>query len=279
MEKNINTTAPAVSPEAHDPGAPQHAPEVVVQHLQQTPEVVQQPYPTGKPGTPTSVHSHQSTEPLGTQQQDQQTGWPQVGNESVPLPPQYPGAPATYPSGLEVPPVEESQAEPRILGVRRRLFLLLLALGGLVLLGIAIGVGVGVGVGNQNHKNEASSTVNVTPTSSGSGTAAAETGPVPAGAACPYYANTQYETPSGKKFLRLCGVDYSGPGEAKDISSERTPTFLDCLELCAKKESCTGAGWGPMLPERPARTTCWMKNSLNLSHIAPADWNFGIVLD
>ena len=43
----------------------------------------------------------------------------------------------------------------RICGLKRTLFLILLAGGGLLLMGIAIGVGVGVGVGTKDHSDSA----------------------------------------------------------------------------------------------------------------------------
>ncbi len=78
--------------------------------------------------------------------------WAQPEFEGVP--PQYPGAVAGYTGALVAPPIEPGRnKEDRICGVRRGLFLLILAIGGLILLGVAVGVGVGVGLGSQNRNS------------------------------------------------------------------------------------------------------------------------------
>ena len=68
------------------------------------------------------------------------------------VPPQYPGTSSVpYLGALVAPPIDDKHHESeKLCGIKRGLFLLLLALGGLLLLAIAIGVGVGVGLSSHN---------------------------------------------------------------------------------------------------------------------------------
>lgn len=75
----------------------------------------------------------------------------------------------------------------------------------------------------------------------------------------------------------MCGVDYAGKDEANDIGSSKTKTFTLCMELCAKKVDCTGAGWGPSDSD-PEQSICWMKNNLTKSHAAEPIWSFAVLL-
>ncbi|KAK4181361.1 hypothetical protein QBC36DRAFT_366826 [Triangularia setosa] len=215
--------------------------------------------------------------------------------------PRYTGTPAAAPATLAVPPIERER-RPRlagtICGVKRGLFLLLLAVGGLVLLAIAIGVGLGVGLAKRPSDSEvaaglsatstitippigAAATVYITttvpssPTSTSSGVSASATA---TGLSCPQSQGIQYTANNNKSFITLCGVDYSGKGEAKEISNAKVKTFRDCLELCSKKKECTGAGWGVMDGDKSGEHTCWMKNGLNSSHTATPEWGFGVLL-
>ncbi|KAK4196197.1 hypothetical protein QBC40DRAFT_314087, partial [Triangularia verruculosa] len=118
-------------------------------------------------------------------------------------------------------------------------------------------------------------TQTVTPTStSGVGPSA-----TPTGLGCPRSHGTQYTSNNNKRFIALCGVDYSDDkGEANGISNAKVKTFRDCLELCSKKKDCTGAGWGFMEGDKAGEHTCWMKNRLNGSHTAVPEWGFGVLL-
>ncbi|KAK3940584.1 hypothetical protein QBC46DRAFT_341409 [Diplogelasinospora grovesii] len=221
------------------------------------------------------------------------------------VPPQYPGTdgpvlgyPPPHPA-LPVPPADAGADFRRtVCGVRRGLFLLLLTLGGLTLMGIAIGVGVGVGINNQSRSSAAAAaagtsssttpaaTTTTTPTTTtlppAANPAPSSTAPSPAATAtsrstCPGAANSQYQGSNGRMFLHLCGIDYSGKGQAQDIGSNVTTTFDECMESCANAKGCTGAGWGIMDGDGDEHT-CWMKSSLNRSHTATPDWNFAVLL-
>ncbi|KAK0632220.1 hypothetical protein B0T14DRAFT_559933 [Immersiella caudata] len=192
------------------------------------------------------------------------------------VPPQYPG----YPTALVAPPIDHQQEEEKFCGVRRKLFLILLAVGGLVLLVIAIGVGVGVGLSSSNNNNSSASAA---PAVSASSTTKSTTVTAPSttstAASCLEATNnSQYTTSNGKTFLRLCNVDYSGVNEATDIGDLKASTFQKCIELCAAESECTGAGWGPAVAGKKYRETCWMKRDLKRSHVTPDDWYFAILL-
>ncbi|KAK4189776.1 hypothetical protein QBC35DRAFT_379597, partial [Podospora australis] len=94
---------------------------------------------------------------------------------------------------------------------------------------------------------------------------------------CPGIQNTQYVTSNGKSFVQVCGLDYAGKDEANDIGSARTKTFTQCMEICAKKSDCTGAGWGPS-EDDPEQHICWMKNKLQNHHKATPTWTFAILM-
>ncbi|CAP67619.1 uncharacterized protein PODANS_1_15120 [Podospora anserina S mat+] len=114
-----------------------------------------------------------------------------------------------------------------------------------------------------------------TPTSTAtSGTPSA----TPTGLGCPQSQGQHYTSNNNKKFITLCGVDYSDDGEAKNISNAKVKSLRDCLELCSKKKECTGVGWGVMEGDKVGEHTCWMKNGLNSSHEARGDWAFGVLL-
>jgi hypothetical protein len=120
-----------------------------------------------------------------------------------------------------------------------------------------------------------STTSSGTTTPTGTGTKSA---PSPIATSCLEMSNTQYSASNGKKFLRLCGLDYSGANEAKDIGNLKASTFEKCIELCAANEECTGAGWGEPVAGQKYRGTCWMKANMKGSHTAPDDWHFAVLL-
>jgi len=95
---------------------------------------------------------------------------------------------------------------------------------------------------------------------------------------CPGSANTQLQSSSGAKFFLLCGIDYSGPGEAVDIANQKSDSFVSCMDACVATDGCDGFGWGPGKKAKGGRGVCWMKNNLNYSHEATKDFHFGILL-
>ncbi|KAK3693654.1 hypothetical protein B0T22DRAFT_46452 [Podospora appendiculata] len=260
----MNDTKQVSAPDSQQASAVRYS-----RHSHDAPEVVQRPYLPEKPAELTQQSPR-------VDQQQNYNYWP----HSEAVPPRYPSSSGEDPPELLVPPVEPL-AEPRICGIRRGLVLLLVALGGLIMMGVAVGVGVGVGIGNQNRNTaapstEAESTSSLPLAATPSPTATYSASPT--GTLCPDVANVQFAAPKNKIFLHVCGIDYSGRGEAHDLANEKTSTFEDCLTQCAMMSQCTGAGWGPMDGDSGNVHTCWMKNQLNKSHIATPDWNFGVLL-
>ncbi|KAK1758712.1 hypothetical protein QBC47DRAFT_149867 [Echria macrotheca] len=243
------------------------------------PEVVEQPTPTLSQAFP--VYEKNAAYPPAPSyspavpDQPRQSYWAPSDFETVP--PQYSthyqAVQPHHPGALVVPPIEHAPVKREtICGIRRGLFIILLAAAGLLLLAIGVGVGVGVGVGG--NRNASSGSTSSSPTATPTGSPGSQD-------SCPGMSSTQYSAANGKKFLHLCGLDYSGTGEATDITSLKTSTFAQCIEACAARDDCDGAGWGPLLPngDNKFRQTCYLKKNLQTSHTATPEWNFAILLD
>lgn len=98
---------------------------------------------------------------------------------------------------------------------------------------------------------------------------------------CPGVNNTVYTVEStGQRFKRLCGLDYSGPGEAVDVANTKTNSLDKCIEACAMNDNCEGAGWGVIPSEKSSPLqSCWMKKELKKFHDAKRpDWGFAVLL-
>ncbi|KAK0628313.1 hypothetical protein B0T17DRAFT_552701, partial [Bombardia bombarda] len=96
---------------------------------------------------------------------------------------------------------------------------------------------------------------------------------------CPAVNNTIYNVPnSTKKFLRLCGTDYSGVGSASDVLPvEYTKTMTACIDKCATTNTCTGCAWGFINGDVGGEHRCWMKTNLQTPHKAASDWSFAVL--
>ncbi|KAK1586100.1 uncharacterized protein LY79DRAFT_591020 [Colletotrichum navitas] len=126
----------------------------------------------------------------------------------------------------------------------------------------------------------ASSTVMTTLVTSatGSTTAASPTATSGPNSICPEADNTIYHViGSDKKFLRLCGVDYSGSDGAIDMFNVAAVSMGECMEACAKAAQCTGVSWGNVMVDGEAQLRCWLKRGLMKPHPAVANWNFAIL--
>lgn len=64
--------------------------------------------------------------------------------------------------------------------------------------------------------------------------------------------------PPVKKFLMLCGRDYSSKDGAQDLAHAEAPSMAACLDLCAAQPACVAAGWG----NYNGQWICWMKSVL-----------------
>ena len=82
----------------------------------------------------------------------------------------------------------------------------------------------------------------------------------------------------GKQFRRMCGIDYGGKGEAVDIGNVKTHNLDACIDACAAKTNCTGAGWGVIEGDTGPLHACWMKTNLTKAHKATPDWGFAVLV-
>ncbi|KXX75058.1 hypothetical protein MMYC01_207768 [Madurella mycetomatis] len=181
-----------------------------------------------------------------------------------------------------------------ILNVKRSVALGVLAV--IVLLSLAvIGLSAGLGVSQRDLRQVkgdlevaqaifssavaagAATTVFHTPTpASASSTASATT---VADVQCPRANGTMYTARTGsKQFRRMCGIDYGGEGEAVDIGNVQTRSLDACIDACAARPSCTGAGWGVIDGDSGAMHSCWMKTNLTRFHRARDDWGFAVLV-
>ncbi|KAJ0312309.1 hypothetical protein COL5a_001990 [Colletotrichum fioriniae] len=126
---------------------------------------------------------------------------------------------------------------------------------------------------------ETSSTTIPTSVTSTSTSAPSPTATSSGNAICPDADNTVYNViGSDKRFLRVCGVDYSGDDGAIDMSNTQASTMGDCMEICAKSAQCTGVSWGNVMINGAAELRCWLKRDLKKSHAAVENWNFAVLL-
>ena len=95
---------------------------------------------------------------------------------------------------------------------------------------------------------------------------------------CPGMNNTIYIVPgTSKRFLRVCGIDYSGPGGAIDLAHVYTDTMAECINACASYSRCTGCGWGHVVGDTGKAHRCWMKTNLQQPHKANGDYCFAVL--
>lgn len=221
---------------------------------------------------------------------------------SDPTPPATPDPEDARQRGVDgrfpIPPGGTNTKERgKLCGLERRWFWGILAVIVVVLLGICVGVGVGVSQSKSNSSHNASSggvtssasvssiSTTATPTTATSSTAtststsATATSTSVGGVDCPAGNGTTYQVPgSTVQFLHLCGVDYSGDGEATDIKHVQTDSMADCMTNCAGTEGCTGCGWGYQDGDSLYEHTCWLKSGLKSSHTADSAWAFAILI-
>ncbi|GKT63159.1 hypothetical protein ColTof4_05251 [Colletotrichum tofieldiae] len=159
-------------------------------------------------------------------------------------------------------------------GLRIWVFWLLVGLVILVALGVGIGVGVGVGAGVKKADSSDGKAATISSTTTASPTATS--GP---NSICPEADNTIYNViGSDKRFLRLCGVDYTGDDGAIDMSNTPAASMGECMEICAKAAQCTGVSWGNVIINGEAELRCWLKRDLKTSRAGVANWNFAVLL-
>ncbi|OAA78493.1 hypothetical protein LEL_05316 [Akanthomyces lecanii RCEF 1005] len=188
-----------------------------------------------------------------------------------------------------VAPPAPLPAAPTKFGISRRKFCILLWAIIVVIVIIAVAVPVGVVFGMRSSRHDttadnkvASVTSTTSPTTSTtSTTTATSTAPSAASTSlmpCPAANNTRYLEPSSEKtFTRLCGIDFSGVDQARDLGSVWTTTMQDCIFQCADFPGCTACGWGIIADDPGSEHRCWLKADLKSSHNARAGWDFAIL--
>lgn len=196
-----------------------------------------------------------------------------------------------------------TRSNTRVCGLRKsRFYMLIGLLVGLIIVVVAVGVGVGVGKRTAGASDAAeavssgaasSSSSSPTPTAIGAPTgvstttATATISPTttstnPASTAgkldCPAANGTEFQVPgSNKRFLRVCGVDYTGDDGGIDLKQVTTLTMLDCMTNCAGTYGCTGCGWGYMEGDSGYEHRCWLKSKLMKPHDTDINWSFAVL--
>lgn len=209
-----------------------------------------------------------------------------------------------------VAPPAPLPAAPTKFGISRRRFCILLwaIIVVIVIIAVAVPVGVVFGMRSSRHDTTADNKVasvtrygitlrklcsfflhnsnvlcsTTSPTSSTtSTTTATSTAPSAASTSlmpCPAANNTRYLEPSSEKtFTRLCGIDFSGVDQARDLGSVWTTTMQDCIFQCADFPGCTACGWGIIADDPGSEHRCWLKADLKSSHNARTGWDFAIL--
>jgi len=97
---------------------------------------------------------------------------------------------------------------------------------------------------------------------------------VPGPIKCPQDDHNVYVSSSAgsgatKSFNIQCGRDYNSGRGAVDLDHKVTATMAECLDECAGRPGCVGAGWGLF----QGQWTCWMKKQLGEPNIAEG-WYF-----
>lgn len=190
------------------------------------------------------------------------------------------------PGGLQSPRAstaeesEDDEADATICGLRKLIFFLIIVVAGVIIFVIAIGVGIGVSL-RERDQSAPSPTQTLNSLTTGLATpTSTSTAPMAASTDCPEGNGTIYNVPGSTiSFLRVCSIDYSGPGEAVDLANLPTSSMNDCMDNCAGEPNCTGCGWGFIEGDIGNDYACWMKTDLGNHHEARTNWSFGILLN
>ncbi|KAK3330709.1 hypothetical protein B0H66DRAFT_72746 [Apodospora peruviana] len=187
-----------------------------------------------------------------------------------------------------------SSDDPGMCGIRKSAFWTIIGVIVLFLIALALGVGLGVGLARtgappqsaSSSSNSSSSPATTDPSSDQASspstptTASTMTSPRPTSSIdCPAGNNTIFtaKNDSTKRFLRVCAIDYSGVGGAKDLKNVWTSSMAECVNACASLDKCTGCAWGYIYGDSDKSHRCWLKSDLQTPHNATSDWNFAIL--
>ncbi|RYP86616.1 hypothetical protein DL769_000684 [Monosporascus sp. CRB-8-3] len=170
-----------------------------------------------------------------------------------------------YPHSLLPRTVSSRQRGPRICGIKRGVFFIVLAIGcSLMVLGIATGVSVGLVLRDTTPSETSdlsSSSTTTTATSTSSAPTPGFTGTVvSAPVTCPENNNTVYVTTGDapKPFNVECGRDYRSEDGARDMATRRDVAMAECVDLCGSRAGCVGITYGDL----DGAWTCWLKSQL-----------------
>ncbi|KAF6824660.1 hypothetical protein CPLU01_10760 [Colletotrichum plurivorum] len=169
-----------------------------------------------------------------------------------------------HPGGYHHPPPTSPEPESgRICGMRRKVCYIVMAVIIVVAVAaIAIGVGAGLAFGRRPRSSsddsgglESTKTANITCPASDNSTFSAQDAPA-------------------RHFRLICGHDYNSEDGSIDLSSENATTMAGCIDLCAARKECVGAGWGDYYGNH----VCWMKSRLGKQNVS-GNWYFAVDLN
>ncbi|KAI8962130.1 hypothetical protein F5Y11DRAFT_347819 [Daldinia sp. FL1419] len=193
-------------------------------------------------------------------------------------------------------PLRPQKDNPRICGIRRNTFFIVLAIG-LFLLVVAIAAGLGVGLATRKNSSFADSVGNPSDISSSSSSSVSPTTTIPTSTApsstkvsptpsftgtlipgpvtCPQNNNTVYVSRgSSKPFNVQCGRDYNSDAGAEDLTHMYQASMAQCIDACGNHQGCVGVGWG----NYEGSTECWLKSKLGKPNPSP-NWYFALLQD
>ncbi|TEA12235.1 hypothetical protein C8034_v006228 [Colletotrichum sidae] len=200
--------------------------------------------------------------------------------------PYYQQHPAGYhhpPPSSSTPPLplpKTPSGERRKCGLRRRTFYIIMAVV-LVFVVAAIAIGLGAGLAFAGRRKDGSS-------SGSSGFVPPSNPPFPpfgagdfettktANITCPKSDNTTFAAQDNpaRHFRFICGHDYNSGEGSIDLAQQNTTTTAACIDLCAAKSECVGAGWGDYYGNH----VCWMKSKLGRPNVS-GNWYFAVDLN
>ncbi|KAK1835700.1 hypothetical protein QBC39DRAFT_340907 [Podospora conica] len=155
-----------------------------------------------------------------------------------------------------------------------------------VLFFVAAGLAAGLGVSQRDLKQTKTALheARVSLAGGGGNPAATPTPYIPSDVQCPSINGTLHTVANAtvasarRKFKLLCGIDFSGDGEATDIGAVKTLNLGACADACAATANCTGAGWGVIPGDVGPAHMCWMKTGLDKGHVAVEEWGFAVIV-
>ncbi|KAK2025797.1 hypothetical protein LX32DRAFT_596020 [Colletotrichum zoysiae] len=169
--------------------------------------------------------------------------------------------------GLEVVvvPAYGPGDQRKLCGVRRKPCYVVIAVAVVIVVAaVAIGVGVGLAVARRSQGD-----------SGGSGPTNLES-TKDAKITCPAEDNVTFSAQDhpDRHFRLICGHDFNSQDGAMDLASANTTTMAACIDLCAARPECVGAGWGDYYGNR----ICWMKSLLGEMNTS-GNWLFAVDVD